>query len=141
MTKTMTTAMMIEAWKIMRTRTTTLDTSMPASNDRYASPGADDLVGDSLPLVLVTVGNGQGEFELLYDHLESLMQEPEPQAQTLIVARPDVPDVLYSVLRSRVREMPHVYLRRLGKSREDCAELLHSSGTFLAARKRPKVRS
>lgn len=140
MTK-MTTAMMIEAWRIMKTRTTTLDTKTPASNDRFAAAPDDEFISGSLPLVLVTVGNGQGEFELLYDHLESLMQEPEPQAQTLIVARPDVPDVLYSVLRSRVREMPHVYLRRLGKSREDCAELLHSSGTFLAARKRPKVRS
>lgn len=138
---TMTTAMMIEAWKIMRTRTTKLDTETPASNDRFADSRDDGLPGGSLPLVLVTVGNGQGEFESLYDHLESLMQEPEPKTQTLIVARPEVPDVLYSVLRSRIREMPHVYLRRLGKSREDCAELLHSSGTFLAARKRPKVGS
>ena len=141
MMKTLTTAMMIEAWKIMKTRTTTLDTNLPASNDQIASENDDDFISGSLPLVLVTVGNGQGEFESLYDHLEALMQEQKPTSQTLIVARPDVPDVLYSVLRSRVREMPHVYLRRLGKSREDCAELLHSSGTFLAARKRPKIGS
>lgn len=135
----MTKAMMIEAWKIMKTRTTNLDTSTPASNDKFATNADDDFISGSLPLVLVTIGNGQGEFESLYDHLEMLMQEPKPTAQTLIVARPEVPDVLYSVLRSRVREMPHVYLRRLGKSQEDCAELLHSSGTFLAARKRPKI--
>lgn len=139
--KTPTTAMMIEAWKIMKTRTTTMDTDTQASNDMLAMDSDDNFVGGSLPLVLVTVGNGQGEFESLYDHLEALVQEPKPKSQTLIVARPDVPDVLYSVLRSRVREMPHVYLRRLGKSREDCAELLHSSGTFLAARKRPKTGS
>ena len=126
----------------MKTRTTTLDTNAPASNDRFAAEdGDDEFISGSLPLVLVTVGNGQGEFESLYDHLESLTQEPKPTSQTLIVARPEVPDVLYSVLRSRVREMPHVYLRRLGKTREDCAELLHSSGTFLAARKRPKIGS
>lgn len=138
---TMTKAMMIEAWKIMKTRTTTLDPTAPASNDKFAGDGDGEFISGSLPLVLVTVGNGKGEFESLYDHLEALMQEPKPTAQTLIVARPEVPDVLYSVLRSRVREMPHVYLRRLGKSREDCAELLHSSGTFLAARKRPKTGS
>ena len=135
---TMTTAMMIEAWRIMKTRTTTLDTNTPASNDQFAAQSDEGFIAGSLPLVLVTVGNGQGEFESLYDHLESLIQDPKPKAQTLIVARPEVPDVLYSVLRSRIREMPHVYLRRLGKGQEDCAELLHSSGTFLAARKRPK---
>ncbi len=131
--------MMIEAWKIMKTPPTTLDTNTPASNDGTAAESDNDFISGSLPLVHVTVGNGQGEFESLYDHLEALMKEQKPTSQTLIVARPDVPDVLYSVLRSRVREMPHVYLRRLGKSREDCAELLHSSGTFLAARKRPKI--
>lgn len=136
-----TTATMIEAWKIMKTRTTTLDTKVPASNDFFAAEADDDRVNGLLPLVLVTIGNGQGEFETLYDHLEALMQDPEPKSQTLIVARPEVPDVLYSVLRSRVREMPHVYLRRLGKSTEDCTELLHSSGTFLVARKRPKTGS
>lgn len=136
-----TTAMTIEAWKIMKTRTTTLDTGAAASNDLIAAERDDNRVNGSLPLVLVTIGNGQGEFETLYDHLEALMQDPEPKAQTLIVARPEVPEVLYSVLRSRVRDMPHVYLRRLGKSTEDCAKLLHSSGTFLVARKRAKTGS
>ena len=137
--KTITTARMIEAWKIMRTRTTTLDTCVQASNEAYDPQGGRSGLCKSLPLVLVTIGNGDGEFEALYEHLEALEREPEPSAQTLIVARPEVPDVLYSVLRSRVREMTNVYLRRLGKREEDCAELLHSTGTFLATPKHPKI--
>lgn len=132
---TITQAMTIEAFEMMKTQTSHVETDVPASNDSFAGGLDDGHATDSLPLVLVTIGNGEGEFEALYDHLESLLAEPTPKAQTLIVARPEVPEVLYSVLRSRIREMPHVYLRRLGRSREDCAELLHSSGTFLAARK------
>lgn len=118
------------------TRTTQLSTKRPASNDTYAGPGPDEPGSETLPLVLVTVGNGMGEFEALYDHLESIMREPEPTCQSLIVARPEVPDVLYHVLRSRVRQIPNVHLRRLGERVENCEERLHESGTFLVTRKR-----
>lgn len=122
----------------MDTRTTMTDADLSASNDIVKEAEDDAEVNDGLPLVLVTVGNGVGEFEALYNHLEDVGHKSDPGYQSLIVARHDVPDVLYSVLRSRVRNMPNVYLRRLGSSSEDCAELKHSSGTFLALRKQPK---
>lgn len=83
-----------------------------------------------LPLVLVTAGDREGEFETLYEHLESLAGEKQPTCQSLIVARSDLPDVLYQMLRIRTREMPHVHIRRLRDDPEDCAVLVHETGTF-----------
>ena len=87
---------------------------------------------DSLPLVLVTIGDSVREFEALYDHLERISQDAMPKQQSLIVARPETPDVLYQTLRSRTREMPHVHLRRLGDDVEDCVAVAHETGTFYA---------
>ena len=83
---------------------------------------------DELPLVLVTFGNGVGEFEAMYDHLDTVDSQNPPQFQSLIVARPEVSSVVLRVLSERVRSMPTVYLRKLGKS--DCSELRHETGTF-----------
>lgn len=81
-----------------------------------------------LPLVLVTFGNGVGEFEAMYDHLDTVEKQQPPQFQSLIVARPDVSSVVLRVLSERVRSMPTVHLRKLGKS--DCSALRHETGTF-----------
>ncbi len=83
---------------------------------------------DDLPLVLVTFGNGPGEFEAMYDHLDTVEKQNPPQFQSLIVARPDVSSVVLRVLGERVRSMPTVHLRKLGKS--DFSELRHETGTF-----------
>ncbi len=85
------------------------------------------LEGD-LPLVLVTFGNGVGEFEAMYDHLDTVERQQPPQFQSLIVARPDVSSVVLRVLSERVRSLPTVHLRKLGKS--DCSALRHETGTF-----------
>ena len=83
---------------------------------------------DDLPLVLVTFGNGVGEFEAMYDHLDTVEKQNPPKFQSLIVAGPDVSSVVLRVLSERVRSMPTVHLRKLGKS--DCSELRHETGTF-----------
>lgn len=83
---------------------------------------------DDLPLVLVTFGNGIGEFEAMYDHLDKVEKQTSPQFQTLIVARPEVSSVVLRVLSERVRSMPTVHLRKLGKS--NFSELRHETGTF-----------
>ncbi len=90
----------------------------------------------ALPLVLVTVGSTNDEFEALQSHLEMISQDTVPRFQSLIVARPDLPKMFYNVLCSRVRTLPNVYIRRLGAMGDDCEELLHETGTFLANRKR-----
>ena len=84
---------------------------------------------DDLPLVLVTFGNGVGEFEAMYDHLDKVEKQNSPRFQSLIVARPDVSSVVLRVLSERVRSMPTVHLRKLGKS--DFSQLRHETGTFL----------
>ena len=81
-----------------------------------------------LPLVLVTFGNGVGEFEAMYDHLDIVEKQNPPQFQSLIVARPEVSNVVLRVLSERVRSMPTVHLRKLGKT--NCTELRHETGTF-----------
>ncbi len=88
-----------------------------------------------LPLVLVTVGSADGEIEAVHRHLESVAQESEPQFQSLIVARPDIPKMFYKVLRERIRSLPNVYVLRLGANKDECCEHLHETGTFLAIRK------
>ena len=90
----------------------------------------------ALPLVLVTVGSTNDEFEALQSHLEMISQDTVPRFQSLIVARPDLPEMFYNVLCARVRTLPNVYIRRLGATGNDCEELLHETGTFLANRKR-----
>ncbi len=90
----------------------------------------------ALPLVLVTVGSTNDEFEALQTHLDTISQEAEPQFQSLIVTRSDLPKMFYNVLCARVRALPNVYIRRLGEKGNDCEELLHETGTFLANRKR-----
>ena len=91
--------------------------------------------GDStLPLVLLTIGDADGEFEALYDHLEKVTREAEPDCQSLIIARPEFPKMLYNVLRMRIKEIPHVHLRRLGSDTGECMRLKHSTGTFLVNR-------
>ena len=87
---------------------------------------------EDLPLVLVTAGDGVGEFEVLYDHLERLADELEPSCQSLIVARPELPDILYQMLRARTKDMPHVHIRRLDDDTDDCLEVGHETGTFYA---------
>ena len=87
---------------------------------------------DELPLVLVTASDDMGEFETLYDHLEMLAHDPTPTHQSLIVARPEFPDILYNMLRARTKEMPHVHIRRLDDDAEDCLEFAHETGTFYA---------
>jgi len=89
-----------------------------------------------LPLVLVTVGDGLEEFEALYDHLEAISRDRVPRQQSLIVARPEMPDMLYTVLRARTAHMPNVHIRRLGDEAEHCTELSHESGTFYVTRRR-----
>lgn len=83
---------------------------------------------EELPLVLVTFGNGIGEFEAMYDHLDRVDKQNPRQFQTLIVARPEVSSVVLRVLSERVRSMPTVHLRKLGKT--DYSELRHETGTF-----------
>lgn len=94
----------------------------------------DDRAG--LPLVLVTVGGDDGDFEVLHNHLETVSRDPEPRFQSLIVARPDLPKMLYNVLCARIDPIPHVHIRRLGEERENCYELQHETGTFLVTRRR-----
>jgi len=100
-----------------------------ANNDRDAG----------LPLVLVTVGGSDGEFEALHKHLENVSRQNAPRFQSLIVARPDLPKMLYNVLCARVDPIPNVHIRRLGESREDCRELQHETGTFLVTRRKKQL--
>ena len=93
---------------------------------------------EELPLVLLTVGDGVDEFEALYDHLESISRDPLPKQLSLIVTRPETPDVLYQTLRARTKEMPHVHIRRLDDAPEDCDEILHETGKFYVTRPRSK---
>lgn len=81
-----------------------------------------------LPLVLVTFGNGVGEFEAMYDHLDIVEKQHPPRFQSLIVARSEVSSVVLRVLAERVRSMPTVHLRKLGKA--NCSALRHETGTF-----------
>ena len=96
---------------------------------------------DQLPLVTLTVGDGLNDFEALYDHLEAISQEPRPKQQSLIVARPEMPEMLYKVLRGRTKAMAHVHIRRLADDVEDCAAVRHETGTFYVTIKRPQHRS
>jgi predicted glycosyltransferase len=89
-----------------------------------------------LPLVLVTVGSSNDEFEALQSHLDTVAQDSAPKYQSLIVTRTDLPKMFYNVLCARVRTLPNVHIRRLGAKGNDCEELLHETGTFLANRKR-----
>ena len=105
------------------------------NSDKAAElPVLDEWEGDNLPLVLVTVGGSIGEFTVLYDHLEMISDDAAPKVQSLIVARPGTPKALYQSLRARTREMPNVYIRRLGDDVEDCVEFAHETGTFFATR-------
>ena len=61
--------------------------------------------------------------------------------QSLIVARPEMPEMLYRVLRARTAGMPHVHIRRLDADPNDCAELRHETGTFYVTRKRSRLGS
>ncbi|MDJ0941095.1 MAG: hypothetical protein QNJ00_15150 [Woeseiaceae bacterium] len=88
-----------------------------------------------LPLVLVTVGNSQHEFEALYDHLETVSKAKTARFQSLIVARRDMPDVFYAVLRSKADSLPNVHMRRLGDGGEHCDSIRHAEGTFYTTRK------
>ena len=93
---------------------------------------------DDLPLVTIVVGDGLGEFEALYDHLEEISKDPIPKQQSLIVARPEIPDVLYHTLRARTADMPHVHIRKLGDKTSDCDILSHETGTFFVTRRKKK---
>ena len=97
-------------------------------------PSLADWDDERLPLVLLTVGKGIGEFARLYDHLETIAQDPAPRQQSLIVARPGTPRALYHSLRARTKEMPNVHIRRLDDDIEDCVEFAHETGTFYATR-------
>ncbi len=110
-----------------------------ASNDDNAGPFITDRTCSNLPLVLITLGDGQDEFETLYDHLEALTMQRKPRFQSLIVAKPEVPNMLYNVLRQRIKAFPHVHLRRLGDVDADCSELRHETGTFLVSESQAKT--
>ena len=110
-----------------------------ASNDDDAGQALVDQTCSNLPLVLITLGDGQEEFETLYDHLEALTVQRRPRYQSLIVAKPEVPTMLYNVLRQRIKSFPHVHLRRLGDIETDCAELRHETGTFLVSQQHAKT--
>ena len=88
--------------------------------------------GESLPLVLVTIGNSQEEFEVLCEHLDSVAEARIPSFQSLIVTKPDMPELLFDVLQSQAESMPHVHLHRLGYVVGRRAYLKHKAGTFIA---------
>ena len=90
--------------------------------------------GAELPLVLVTVGGDDDEFMTLNQHLDELAHVEEPRFQSLVVARPEMPKMMYNVLRARIKSLKHVYIRRLNEAPEDCSERLHESGTFLVTK-------
>ncbi len=105
------------------------------NNDNVGElPSIDESDDDRLPLVLVTVGASIGEFTVLHDHLEMISDDSAPKMQSLIVARPGTPKALYQSIRARTKEMPNVYIRRLGDDVEDCEEFAHETGTFYATR-------
>lgn len=109
----------------------------PGANDpNYDRPSDSEHDVSGLPLVLITIGDAEGEFETLYDHLEALARDPAPRVQSLIVARPEMPDVLYKMVRWRTRDMPHVYIRKLGRDPSECVEMGHPTGKFFVSRKR-----
>ncbi len=85
-----------------------------------------------LPLVLITVGDKDGEFDALSEHLELAARGKRPRYQSLIVAKPEMPDTMYSVLMGRVGSLEHVHLRRLGDT--ECEVRRHETGTFLASK-------
>lgn len=91
--------------------------------------------GAGLPLVLVTVGGDDRDFEVLHDHLELVASDGARQFQSLIVARPDLPKMLYNVLCARIDPLPHVHIRRLGEKPEQCSQLHHETGTFFVSRR------
>ena len=99
-------------------------------------PSLGDWHDDELPLVLLTIGDGVQEFEALYDPLEAISRDPLPRQHSLIVTRPETPDILYQTLRARTREMPHVHIRRLNDAVAKCVEVAHETGTFYATRSR-----
>ena len=90
---------------------------------------AENLTHD-LPLVLLTLGNDDGEFEALYAHLEEVARDPQPKFQSLIVARRDVPGAVLRIAAARVRSMPSVHLLRLGKGANTCSRRSHETGSF-----------
>lgn len=94
--------------------------------------GADGEHGAGLPLVLVTVGDDDGEIDVLSELLESAAREREPSFQGLIVAKPDMSEMMYRVLRNRIGGLDNVYLRRLGDTK--CETRLHETGTFLVSK-------
>lgn len=99
---------------------------LTASNDDFGG----------LPLILVTIGDDEKDFEALHDHLEFVEKQAEPRFQSLIVARPQLPSMLYKVLRKRVEALPNVYIRRLSEASDECERLPHATGTFLVSRRR-----
>ncbi len=105
--------------------------------DRKASNDDDA----TLPLVLITIGGDEGEFEALHRHLEAIEKDPEPLFQSLVVARPSVPKMVYKVIRARIKPLPHVHLLKLGESAEDCRTMRHESGTFYATPLRRRHRN
>jgi len=96
--------------------------------------GAGSCGSADLPLVLLTVGGEDDDFLALAEHLERVGQYEKPKFQSLVVARPDMPKLMYNVLRARIESLENVYLRRLGD--DECDALTHESGTFLVNRLR-----
>ena len=85
---------------------------------------------ESLPLVLLTLGDDEGDFQALYDHLEKVARQPQPEFQSLIVARSQVPKTLLRILTARIKQMPSVHLLRLGKGDANYSAMPHETGTF-----------
>ena len=91
----------------------------------------DDQPG-GLPLVLITVGDDDEEFNALSEHLEIAARSSKPTYQSLVVAKPEMPEAMYRVLKGRIGSMENIHLRRLGDS--DCEVIAHETGTFLASK-------
>ena len=87
---------------------------------------------DGLPLVLVTVGDKDEEFDALGKHLDRATRLLNPGYQSLVVARPEMPQSIFNVLQGRIESLKHVHLRRLGDTEFDV--IAHETGTFLASK-------
>ena len=99
--------------------------------------GASSRGNAELPLVLLTVGGDDDEFLALAEHLERIARQQAPEFQSLVVAKPDMPKLMYNVLRARIGSLDNVYLRRLGD--DECDSLNHESGTFLVSKLRRRT--
>lgn len=112
------------------TITTTSNEGHPEQTLTSRDTGANRASG--LPLVLVTVGDKDEEFDALSEHLDRAARALNPGYQSLVVARPEMPQSIFNVLKGRIRSLEHVHLRRLDDTEFDV--MAHETGTFLASK-------